>query len=469
MLRSKDNYNMLMSLLGEHMKNKYNYDIRKDDIHIMTNIMDKLTYDIPKERDETMEQYTEKINRMVLNHFINFKVHSFQQRNQPPQQPQQPQQVQQIQSHQPTQQQTPEQLLQERNEFQPSSQRLPPPIETRTGSSSSLPPPIETRQPRESAQISESVQRSVPTIQIDHGNMNGVIEDNIVSQLKQNNKILEYENNKMLKNQTMLTNEKNHYLNLLKEKENEIMMLKSKMASHNIDSGNVSKIIVNSDNNSQFHNGAFLYKFNYQNLYKIVLRSGYIECYNNFNILSHNNTLIIKESEKEIVIQISDGNYNINGLISVLEDKINSKCSQTYMLQYDEVVNKIYIKAEKEFTIMSSMLSDILGFDGIKEGDNVYESDFSSKLHKNHSCFVRIKADDKNIGMVESTNDGIKTVFAVMYDTEERNMFVPNEEFSSKFDTPVNLETLSIEIITDNAIYVDSDIFFQFMFDFYYS
>jgi len=441
MLRSRENYNVLLGVLGEHMKNKYNYEMKKDDLLILTNIMDNLTYEVSKLKEESMELYTEKINKMALNRFVDFKSKQLQQS----QAPQRPQIQQQSQAPQ-------------RPQIQQQFQK---PIETRQ-ITETLSPPIKTQNMvYESNQIGNTFNQRIQN--------EVVTEQDIINKLTQDNHILEYEKDNLLKNQNLIIDEKNHYIKLLEDSEKSLIMMKSKMVSYNIEKGNVKKIIVNSDSNRQFHEGAFIYKLNHPNLYKIVLKSGYVECYNNFNILEHNNTLIIKQDDKEYKIVIEEGNYNIKELISILEDKITSKCKQTYILQYDETVNKVYIKTESIFSIIPSILSKLLGFDGLKEGYNIYNSDFSSKLHKNHSCFVRIKINGKNVGMVESTNANLKPVFAVMYDIEEKNVFSPKEEYTTMLETSINMETLSIEIVTDNSIYIDTDVFFQFVFHFDYN
>lgn len=447
MLRSKENYNLLMSVLDEYMKKHYKYEFRQNDLHLLTKIMDDTTYNIPKEREETMDQYTDKINKIVINEFLKFKAEQFrrlmqsQQQSQPSSQNRRPSPP----SSPSATQNTPDELPQRRGEFEPNPRQLPPPVETR-------PKQIEDNGNLTHEQM---VQRDVQT------------EQDIINKLKQENKILDYENDKLLKNQNLMVEEKNHYIKLYKEAEQKLTTLKSKMASHNIDGSQVAKILIDSDSNNQFHEGTFIYKFNYSNLYKIVLKSGFIECFNNFNILDHNNTFIVKEDDNERKIQIEYGNYDLKELISALEDKLNNKVNTQYILSHDETTNKIYIKSEKEFTIISTLLSNLLGFDGLKTGDIIYSSDYSARLHRNHSCYIRLKVNSQNVGMIELKDKD--NVFAITYDEKENNSFAPKEEFYSTLIEPINMEELRIEIVSDKAIYDNQDVFFQFMFDIHYN
>jgi hypothetical protein len=144
-----------------------------------------------------------------------------------------------------------------------------------------------------------------------------------------------------------------------------------------------------------------------------------------YNIhVNKNNILQFIIDTKEYIVEIKSGRYNIEDLVSILNQKISSM-----MLNITISINMeqhIVIESEKEFMLIStSLLKDNLGFIKTHDTSNRYVSDRVWDL----------RIDDKVYLYLNNLSEDIP--FGILY-------FNSMSSCQFKFDQPYNMNTLEI-------------------------
>lgn len=219
--------------------------------------------------------------------------------------------------------------------------------------------------------------------------------------------------------------------------------------------------------NSQHSRGTdelFSFLQSHKNVYKIVLTSGIMFCYNDFNIFDGNNRFIVKEDNNTIIIDVESGLYNVKELTTAIKNKLNEESSEKYEVQFDDVLNRVYIKSDVEFGIEVTELSKMLGFCEARQDKKIYVSDQHPRVTKNNVCYMKLKANDNELNVVESNNE---EYFAMLYDLNDRKKFTLLEPFEYVFDDVIKLNTIDIEMMSQFKHYTTKEVSFELKFDVY--
>jgi len=284
----------------------------------------------------------------------------------------------------------------------------------------------------------------------------------------QNNDMIRYERDNLLTVKKQMEKQTLELKEANAELQGQVDNLRAKMMDGGTKKEHKIQMILNSKKANNTGADSFIFNMNYRDVYKISLVSGVVECHNDFNIFdSNNNTLVINENDKEYTVVLENGNYGINELTSIIETKLNEQSGDDYVIQYDDVLNRVFFKMDRVFSINESKLSKMLGFFKTRTEKNIYVSDQYPTICKNHSCYVNVKLGDVELSNINSSDEIIDGCFGVLYDQYEKKVFSPTETFSTSLSGVLDIASIELELFSQYKHYTNKDISFELKFDIY--
>lgn len=209
---------------------------------------------------------------------------------------------------------------------------------------------------------------------------------------------------------------------------------------HNID----SSFINENEKNTKFK---YIFQSTLKNIISINLKSIDIPT-NIYKIQKErkNNSLIIIQNQKNILINIPDGNYTNLTIKNYINEKLDN-----IKLEYNKNNNKFTFSSDYIFELNFpnqseyDSLGKILGFEDINyKSKNSYTGENTSNLSDFTYCFLKIN----DLGNVYHLQN--KYISKIIIPNNNYNLLINKNQFISKniiLPQPINLSSLNIELV----------------------